>query len=252
MSAPAPAKRAPTAYFLFADSVRDAVRADLQGGDAAAKVSVAAVAKGVGERWKALTDEDKAVFKAQAAERAEALRAEAVAAAGAGGGEGGADGPPPADTTADAPAIPGSSLPLSIVRRVMLVDPEVKRVSAGAARAAAAAVEGALAGLAATAAAVAAEAKRRTLRPSDILAAVRRDGRWADAGCVAALAASGVKEVAGGGGGGGRGGGARKRSASLSPRTKKGKRTAVGARAGPARAAEAAAFFAPRGGARAG
>lgn len=251
------AKRAPTAYLLFADSVRDAVKADLQaaanagvassGGPdlvsdpvPAKKVSVALVAKGIGERWGKLTDDEKAGFKTQAIARAATLVAAAAAAAEAAGGE----GAPPADASAAAGGgrggeagaapqpLPGASLPLSVIRRMMLVDPEVKRVSAGAARAMAAAVEAAVAALAKSAGAVAVASKRRTLKPADVVGAVRADGRWADAGCVAVL----VGLV-------GKGGAP---AAAPSPKNADRSRKAAGKRPAPAGVADKAAFFKPR------
>jgi len=250
MASSAP-KRGPTAYFLFADSVREAVKAELQAkadsgtgasgkeADPAApagakKVSVALVAKGIGERWKALTDEEKARFKAAATTRAAAAAAAAAEAAEAAGPGESAPGAAADDPAASAPAppLPGSSLPLSVVRRLMLVDPDVKRVSAGAARAVAAAVEAAVAALARSSAAVAAASKRRTLRPADILGAVRADGRWADTGCVGVLTA----------GGGGAGAAVPAPSPGAAAKTKK----VAGKRPAPAEAADAAAFFKPR------
>jgi hypothetical protein len=115
---------------------------------------------------------------------------------------------------------------------MMLVDPEVKRVSAGAARAMAAAVEAAVAALAKSAGAVAVASKRRTLKPADVVGAVRADGRWADAGCVAVL----VGLV-------GKGGAP---AAAPSPKNADRSRKAAGKRPAPAGVADKAAFFKPR------
>ena len=53
-------RRGPTADFLFADGERAAVRAQLvAAAPPGAKISVATVAKAVGERWKALKDEER-------------------------------------------------------------------------------------------------------------------------------------------------------------------------------------------------
>ena len=121
--APPPPKRAPTAYFLFADSARADVRAELVAAASATsssseppKISVAAVAKGVGERWKALTEAEREAWKVKAAARA----AEAAAAREAAGAEEGGEeeGTEAAAQAAAAPAssVPASTFPRSIVR----------------------------------------------------------------------------------------------------------------------------------------
>lgn len=78
------ARRGPTAYFLFSDEQREAARAEcLAAAEPGAKVSVAVVAKAIGEKWRALSDEAKAEYKAKAAQRAldAASQAEEEAAA---------------------------------------------------------------------------------------------------------------------------------------------------------------------------
>jgi len=174
--------RGPTAYFMYADSVRAAVKAALVAGadPDAPNPGVATVAKAIGVQWKALTDEGRAEWKAKAA--AAGAAADAARAAG---------GAPP--TPPKPAAAPG--LPLSVVRRLMMLDPDVGRVSSGAARAVVAAAEGFVALLAEAGAGVAAEERRRTVRGSDVLAASRRDGRLADA-CVPAAAAAVVAAAA--------------------------------------------------------
>ena len=61
--------RGPTAYFMYADSVRAAVKAALVAGadPDAPNPGVATVAKAIGVQWKALTDEGRAEWKAKAA-----------------------------------------------------------------------------------------------------------------------------------------------------------------------------------------
>lgn len=62
--------RGPTAYFLFADTVRASVQAELQARQPDGKLSVAILGKAIGERWQALSDEEKQVYKDQAGARA--------------------------------------------------------------------------------------------------------------------------------------------------------------------------------------
>ena len=53
--------RAVSAYFAFSNEHRAAVREELQASaEGDQKISVAVVAKGLGERWRALDDEAKA------------------------------------------------------------------------------------------------------------------------------------------------------------------------------------------------
>lgn len=81
------AKRAPTPYFIFSEEQRGSTRAEcVSQAEPGATISVATVAKAIGEKWRALTDEEKAAYKAKAAERGRALAnaaAEAAAAAAA-------------------------------------------------------------------------------------------------------------------------------------------------------------------------
>ena len=69
------APRAPTAYFLFADEHRAAVKGELQA--AGEKAGVAQIAKGVGAKWQALGDEEKARYQQLAAQRAQELAGKA-------------------------------------------------------------------------------------------------------------------------------------------------------------------------------
>ena len=62
--------RAPSAYFLFAEAVRAQVQAELQAENPEAKISVATLGKAIGERWRALSDEQKQHYKTRAAEKA--------------------------------------------------------------------------------------------------------------------------------------------------------------------------------------
>lgn len=62
--------RAPSAYFLFAEAVRAQVQAELQAENPEAKISVATLGKAIGERWRALSDEQKQHYKTLAAEKA--------------------------------------------------------------------------------------------------------------------------------------------------------------------------------------
>ncbi len=62
--------RGPTAYMLFTAEHREAVKAELLAGGADGKAAgVAAVAKLVGQKWAALSDEEKQQYKEHAQQR---------------------------------------------------------------------------------------------------------------------------------------------------------------------------------------
>ncbi len=64
-------KRPPTAFFIFSEEQRESTRAEcIAQAEAGAKISVAAVAKAIGEKWRAVTDDEKAAYKEKALERA--------------------------------------------------------------------------------------------------------------------------------------------------------------------------------------
>ncbi|KAK9820321.1 hypothetical protein WJX72_008959 [[Myrmecia] bisecta] len=54
------AKRAPTAYFVFLEQNRESTRAEVVAAASGEKVSVAVVAKALGEKWRQLSEEEKA------------------------------------------------------------------------------------------------------------------------------------------------------------------------------------------------
>ena len=62
--------KGPTAYFAFTECTRAAVQSELlKDQPEGSKVSVAVVAKALGERWKALAEEDKQKYKDIAAQK---------------------------------------------------------------------------------------------------------------------------------------------------------------------------------------
>ena len=107
------AKRAKTGYLLFADKIRPTVKAELEAElEEGAKLKPQATVTEIAKRWKALTDDERADWNAQAKELAAPVSAPVAAvaepeqgatdeerrargvrgAAGAGGGGGGAGG----------------------------------------------------------------------------------------------------------------------------------------------------------------
>eukprot|EP00887_Chlorella_sp_A99_P005767 scaffold1.g5767.t1 len=188
--------RGPSAYMLFANEQRAAVAAELKA--AGGKAGVGEVGKAMGERWGALTDEDKQRYKdlavQKAAERQEQLEAAAAAAVEAGGSpgsEGGearaAEAPHEGEAGAGA-APPPFGLPTSLVKKIAMVDPDVSRISADAVRALAKATELFVGGLALKALDHAVAAKRKNFKFEDVAAVARRDRRCMDMGLPDVLA----------------------------------------------------------------
>ena len=74
--------RGPTAFFLFSEEKREQTRAEcVAAAEAGAKISVAVVAKAIGEKWRALTDAEKAQYQERASQRAKELAESAAAQA---------------------------------------------------------------------------------------------------------------------------------------------------------------------------
>ena len=72
--------RAPTAFFLFSEEQREQTRAEcIAAAEPGTKISVATVAKAIGEKWRALSDAEKAAYQQKQVQRAAELAASAKA-----------------------------------------------------------------------------------------------------------------------------------------------------------------------------
>lgn len=71
-------KRAKSAYFVFCHENRLAAKAECEAKSGGGKISVAVVAKHLGEKWQKLTDEQKSYYKKLAASEAAAAQEEMV------------------------------------------------------------------------------------------------------------------------------------------------------------------------------
>lgn len=124
-----------SAYFAYADAVRGEVRegllaiqnsaADGTCDAAQPKISVASVAKEIGARWKALSDEERQIWKEKAAEEnaAAALNGEEDNADAVDGDE--------ADKEQAGPSLSEGLLPLSLVKKIACSEPDSNiRISA--------------------------------------------------------------------------------------------------------------------------
>jgi histone H3/H4 len=154
MSALLELKKPRSSYFIFAAEVREVVKAENPG------VGVAQQAKLIGERWASLTKEEKKEYEglhdAEKAAYEAALAARPEPAVGAGG-----------EGEEEEEEEGGSSLPLSRVKRIIKLDPDISRVTGDAAFLIATATELFLSLLTREASAVAVAAGRKTLTDLD-------------------------------------------------------------------------------------
>jgi histone H3/H4 len=164
-----PAAMVKTAYFVFSEEHRQAVREQLvlERGEGA-KVGVAEVAKVLGLQWKALDDAVKAEYKERAAAVNKAA-AEAQAQAQEDGVHGGAQYAGEEEATEGKEASPlDGLLPISLIKKCMTQDEEVSRVSHEGVIMVAATLDALLGMLAKSAAQNAKTSKRSTLQLKDI------------------------------------------------------------------------------------
>ncbi|KAG2483819.1 hypothetical protein HYH03_017342 [Edaphochlamys debaryana] len=136
--------------------------------------------------WKALSDEEKAVYQKQAAELLAAEK-EAKAAAGEGGDE-------PGEVSEAAPRqqLP-AQVPAAWVRKLVGLDKDISRCTGEAVAALSAVADVFLGAMCAKAAAVARGSKRRTVRLDDLERVVKGDRRLGAAGLGAVMAAVGAE-----------------------------------------------------------
>ena len=172
------AKRIKSAYFIFADDQRVVTKSELQAAANDRKaVSVAEVAKSLGNKWRELGEAGQQAYKEKAASLA-AEAAQDVEAAGDSQAERQAADEQAVDTNdADAPG-----LPLTAVKRIMCLDEDVTRVSGDSVKAVAKLTELFLELFAAKAFAKARQHKRATIKFCDTSQAVNSDRRLIEMG----------------------------------------------------------------------
>ncbi len=173
------AKRAPSAYFVFANEQRATTKEELLATATNGKApSVADVAKSIGHKWRELGEAGQQAYKNKAA----ALAAEAAASATT---ESAADESSQAEAKSEAAEpddseVPG--LPLTSVKRIMCTDQDVARVSGDCVKAVAKATEMFLQLLASRAYSKAKHQKRSTIKFFDMCNAVIADKRMVEMG----------------------------------------------------------------------
>lgn len=169
-------KRAPSAYFIFGGEHRVAIKEALlaerrkECGDDA-KVSVADVAKEIGRRWKELSEEERQRYKDMSADKAKELA------------EHGTEKEETIEPDTQSKKQESMALlPLSMVKKLVCRDEEVKRVSGDAVRIVAEATGMFLGVLASKSLAHATSQKRKNFKFSDIEYVSRKDRRMMDMG----------------------------------------------------------------------
>ena len=124
--------------------------------------------KELGSRWRQLSEEEKEVFKAQAREENERRAKEKA--------EAGAKADAPDATTSVAPTKP-PGLPTAVVKRLVLSDPDLKRISAPALNMVIATAEHFIRLMTERSRDVAVTSGKKTIKLQDVLA-VAREGGW--------------------------------------------------------------------------
>lgn len=199
------APRGPTAYFIFAGEHRAAIHEEIAAQNNG-KASVALVGKAIGVKWNQLTDEQKQKYKDLAAEKARELKGKAItrsryihivnhryliphlivffgseqAAAAAGDGEEGEE--EAAAGTSGGPPPQPFGFPLSLIKKIATMDPDVDRIAADATKALSKATALFVELLATKAINHATQLKRKNFKFSDIEAVAKRDRRMVDMG----------------------------------------------------------------------
>ena len=169
-------KRAPSAYFVFADEQRAATKEELVATVTDGKApSVADVAKSIGRKWRELGEPGQQAYKDKAA-----LLAADIAAAATDDTAADADSQADGNPEADNDEMPG--LPLTSVKRIMCTDEDVARVSGDCVKSMAKATEMFLELLASRGYAQAKRHKRSTIKFCDIHLASIADKRLVDMG----------------------------------------------------------------------
>lgn len=174
-------KRAPTAYFLFAEEQRSIVRDELVSKVEGGKVSVAEVAKVIGEKWRNLSDGDKQKYKDLAQKAAEQFKADQELRQAEEADQPQAE---PADVSDPQPA---AQLPFSLVKRIILLDKDVGRVSGDGLKLIASSAELFLEMLTAKGVAASKASKRRTVKLEDFESTLKYDKRLGEMGIKGVL-----------------------------------------------------------------
>lgn len=173
------AKRAPSAYFVFANEQRASTKEELLAVATDGKApSVAEVAKSIGHKWRELGETGQQAYKDKAAVLAADIAADTKH-------NDAADHDSQADdinetTEPDNAEIPG--LPLTSIKRIMCTDEDVARVSGDCVKAMAKATEMFLELLASRGYAQAKQNKRSTIKFCDVSNAATADRRLVEMG----------------------------------------------------------------------
>lgn len=193
-STPVPMKKPQSAYFIFSGERRQEIKDELLKDKET--VSMGEVAKAIGSAWKSLSDEERQRYQDLAAEQKELYKKTLEEAGGANeGNEGnGAEG------ALDQTRI-HSMLPLSMVKKVVMKDDEVNRITGDALKVLTEATGLFLGNLASKSLALALGNNKKNFKLEDMVKVAKIDARLVDMGLVKAFEEEPFKEWLAGSGG---------------------------------------------------
>jgi histone H3/H4 len=174
-----PVQKPQSAYFIFSGEQRRSIKDELL--KEKEKVSMGEVAKAIGARWKALSDEDRRKYQDMAVSQKEAYEKALAEGLVAGGAPQDDDGRVRGAARATATH---SALPLSMVKKLATSDTDVKRISGEALKVITEATGMFLGSLASGALDVAASNKKKNFKFEDIVALAKKDARLIDMGLL--------------------------------------------------------------------
>ena len=175
-------KKPQTAFFIFSGERRQSIKDELLKEKGAAPMGE--VAKAIGIAWKALSDAEREKYQHMATEQKAAYAKALEEAGGDADRDGGGDAEASVDT---GKARTHSALPLSMVKKLVTMDDEVKRISGDALKVITEATGLFLGNLASKSIATALANKKKNFKFEDIVSVAKRDPRLVDMGLVKAF-----------------------------------------------------------------
>ena len=184
-------KKPQSAYFIFSGERRQEIKDELLKDKET--VSMGEVAKAIGSAWKSLSDEERQRYQDLAAEQKELYKKTLEEAGGANEGNG-------AEGALDQTRI-HSMLPLSMVKKVVMKDDEVNRITGDALKVLTEATGLFLGNLASKSLALALGNNKKNFKLEDMVKVAKIDARLVDMGLVKAFEEEPFKEWLAGSGG---------------------------------------------------
>lgn len=188
-------KKPQSAYFIFSGERRQEIKDELLKDKET--VSMGEVAKAIGSAWKSLSDEERQRYQDLAAEQKELYKKTLEEAGGANEGNEGNE----AEGAVDQTARIHSMLPLSMVKKVVMKDDEVNRITGDALKVLTEATGLFLGNLASKSLALALGNNKKNFKLEDMVKVAKIDARLVDMGLVKAFEEEPFKEWLAGSGG---------------------------------------------------